>query len=142
MSFKEKFKKFWKEHWKEVAFVGGGLAVAGFACYKAYKSGGEGTDELEVVPEATYDSIEDRTAWNKDWNEIGRALEFATRQPLGPFKDPGEDDNDDDFDPLDGTAFIVAGYNSFYNDSPDTLQIYAVDNDGYFHLMPDDNYCA
>lgn len=132
MTFGEKFKKFWKEHWKEVAFVGSGLAVAGFACYKAYKSGGEGTDVIGEIPEAACESIEDKTVWNKDWDEMGCEMELITRQPHGPFRDG------DFVDIYDGNCFIIAGPNSLYNEAPDTMEFIVLDNEGYYHYMPDD----
>lgn len=137
MTFGEKFKKFWKEHWKEVAFVGGGLAVAGFACYKAYKSGGEGTDEIGEIPEAACKSIEDGTAWNKDWDEMAVQFELLTHQPLGSFAN-GYTEEEGYVDPLEGNCFIIAGTNSYYNDNPNQLDFYVLDNDGWYHRMPDE----
>ncbi len=85
----------------------------------------------------------DKTAWNKDWDAQALALEFATHQPLGPFREPGENTDEDGYvDPLEGNSYIVAGPNSYYNDNPDTVEIYVVDNDGWYHRKPDDVYNA
>lgn len=149
MAFKEKIKKFgakmkkfWKEHWEEVVLVTGGVALTGAACYGMYKSGMKQMDgyyELEnQMKDEIDDTIANKTAWNKDWDEFGCALEHLTHQPYG---DMLADDNDYK-DPLEGNCFIVAGYNSLYNDSPDQLKFYALDNEGWYHPMPDDVYSA
>lgn len=136
MAFK-KVKDFAKKHWKKIALVTGGLTLGGVAWYKLHNSK---SDDCESVDETTkLMSIEDRTAWNKDWDAQALALEFATHQPLGPFREPGDDTDEDGYvDPLEGVSYIVAGPNSYYNDSPNTVEIYVLDNDGYYHRKPDD----
>ena len=141
--FSGKAKRFWKEHWKEIFIVGGGVTLTGAIAYELHKSRSDAGDE---TPEAIYgakeaarESIEDKTAWNKDWDAQALALEFATHQPLGPFREPGDDTDEDGYvDPLEGVSYIVAGPNSFYNDNPDTVEIYVLDNEGYYHHKPDD----
>lgn len=64
-------------------------------------------------------------------------FERLTHQPLGSFEH-GYAEEEGYVDPLEGNCFIIAGYNSYYNDSPDTVEIYVLDNDGYYHRKPDD----
>lgn len=149
MGFKEKVKEFGckvrmfcKEHKREILIVTGGLATAGLTYYGISKAQQNYSQELPDCITETEDctqTIDEKTAWNKDWDAQALALEFATHQPLGPFRDPGEGGDEDGYiDPLDGISYIVAGPNSYYNDSPDTVEIYALDNEGYFHRLPDD----
>ena len=145
--FGGKAKRFWKEHWKEIFIVGGGVTLTGAIAYGLHKSRSDADDE---IPEAIYgakeaarESIEDKTAWNKDWDAQALALEFATHQPLGPFREPGDDTDEDGYvDPLEGVSYIVAGPNSYYNDRPNEYDFYVLDNEGYFHRMPEDAYSA
>ena len=142
--FKESTKKFWKEHWKEICLVGGGVTLTGAIYYGLHKSGADDDENSEPINKnESKDTIEDLTAWNKDWDAQALALEFATHQSLGPFREPSDDTDEDGYvDPLKGVSYIVAGPKSFYNDSPDTVQICVVDNDGYYHYMPEDLYNA
>lgn len=146
MAFKEKMKKigasiktFWKKHKEEIVLVGGGLAITGAACYGAYKRQEERDMLLPETSNDTYEeTVEDKTAWDKNWDEFGTNLEMLTHQPWGDLSK----DDDEYVDPFDGNCFIVAGYNSLYNESPDQLKFYVLDNEGYYHLMPEDNYSA
>lgn len=158
MAFKERIKRFgskvkgfWKEHWGEVVAVTGGVAITGLTCYGMYKLEQNRTDRLlqEAADEAEKETkeymnyLEEKTAWNKDWDAQALALEFATHQPLGPFREPGDDTDEDGYvDPLEGNSYIVAGPNSYYNDNPDTVEIYVLDNEGYFHHLPEDVHNA
>lgn len=140
--FSGKAKRFWKEHWKEIWLVGGGVTLTGAIAYGLHKSRSDADDEtsstIYEVSKAV-STIEDKTAWNKDWDAQALALEFATHQPLGPFREHGDDTDEDGYvDPLEGVSYIVAGPNSYYNDNPDTVEIYVLDNDGYYHRKPDD----
>ena len=149
MSFKErvktfgsKVKGFWKEHWKEVAIVTGGVAITGATCYGMYKLNQNRTDRLlqEAVDEAAKETeeylntIEEKTAWNKEWDELGTNFENLTHQPWGDVTV----DDDDYVDPFDGNCLIIAGPNSLYNDSPDKMEFYMLDKEGWYHRMPDD----
>lgn len=147
MSYMEKIKKagvsvkkFCKDHWKGLAVIGGTI-LTGATCYAVYnhKHNDEADTQLDFE---NYETIEDKTAWNEDWDAQALAFEFATHQPLGPFRKPGEDDDDCYMDPLEGNAYIIAGPNSIYNSNQDTVEIYVLDNDGYYHPMPDDLYNA
>lgn len=153
MSFKEsakkfgnKVKKFWKEHWVEVAAVTGGVVITGATCYGMYKLDQkhaeralrDALDESAKETEKYLGTIEEKTAWNKDWDELGMELEHLTHQPYGDMTA----DDDHYVDPFDGNCFIIAGYNSLYNDSPDQLAFYALDKEGWYHRMPDSNYSA
>lgn len=152
MAFKERIKRFgskvkgfWKEHWGEVVAVTGGVAITGLTCYGMYKLEQSRTDRLlqEAVNEAEKETeeymnyLEEKTAWNEDWDEMATSFELDTHQPLGSFKN-GYTEEEGYVDPLEGNCFIVAGYNSYYNDSPDQLDFYVLDNEGYFHRMPDE----
>lgn len=152
MAFKEKIKRFgckvktfWKEHWEEVVLVTGGIAVTGATCYGLCKMEQsrtdrllrEAMDEAEKETEEYMDSIEAKTAWNKDWDEMATSFELDTHQPLGSFEN-GYTEEEGYVDPLEGNCFIIAGPNSYYNDSPDDLEFYVLDNEGYFHRMPDE----
>lgn len=152
MAFKERIKRlgskvkgFWKEHWGEVVAVTGGVAITGLTCYGMYKLEQSRTDRLlqEAVDEAEKETeeymnyLEEKTAWNKDWDEMATSFELDTHQPLGSFMN-GYTEEEGYVDPLEGNCFIVAGYNSYYNDSPDQLDFYVLDNEGYFHRMPDE----
>lgn len=152
MAFKERIKRFgskvkgfWKEHWGEVVAVTGGVAITGLTCYGMYKLEQSRTDRLlqEAVDEAEKETeeymnyLEEKTAWNEDWDEMATSFELDTHQPLGSFKN-GYTEEEGYVDPLEGNCFIVAGYNSYYNDSPDQLDFYVLDNEGYFHRMPDE----
>lgn len=139
MAIKEKVKKFYKKHRTGIILASGGITLAGatlFGIHKLKQNNQLIQSTLETTKNSAIDEVANRTAWNKDWNAIGNALEFVTHQPLGPFG--GDDDNS--VDPLEGNTFILAGYNSFYNDSPDKVAIYCVDKDGWYHLMPDEAY--
>lgn len=143
MAFKEKAKefggktkRFWKEHWKGICLAGGGLTLTGAILYGLHKSGSDDDDDTEPSTESMT-TIEDKTAWNKDWDEMAVAFELDTHQPLGSFKN-GYTKEEGYVDPLEGNCFIIAGYNSYYNDSPDQLDFYVLDNEGYFHRMPDE----
>lgn len=147
MAFKEKAKefggkakRFWKKHWKGICLAGGGLTLTGAILYGLHKSGSDEDDDAEQTGiTESMTTIEDKTAWNKDWDAQALALEFATHQPLGPFREPGDDTDEDSYvDPLEGISYIVAGPNSYYNDNPDTVEIYVLDNEGYYHHKPDD----
>lgn len=153
MAFKEKVKKigssikdWWKEHWGEVALVSAGVAVTGAAAYGMYKSAYNSAEEhrkllAETEKEMQEEAdrfIEEKTAWKPEWDEFGMNLEHFTHQPFGDLTK----DDDEYVDPLDGNCFIIAGPNSLYNDSPDKLKFYALDNEGWYHLMPDENYSA
>lgn len=143
MAFKEKMKsfgksakKFWKDHWKQIALATGTIAITGAGLYRLHKTR---QDNPADEKEEHTTSIDELTAWNKDWDAQALALEFATHQPLGPFREPGDDTDEDGYvDPLEGVSYIVAGPNSYYNDNPDTVEIYVLDNDGYYHRKPDD----
>lgn len=152
MGFKERInrfgsrvKGFWKEHWEEVVAVTGGVAITGLTCYGMYELEQSRTDRLlqEAADEAEKETkeymnyLEEKTAWNKDWDEMATSFELDTHQPLGSFKN-GYTEEEGYVDPLEGNCFIVAGYNSYYNDSPDQLDFYVLDNEGYFHRMPDE----
>ena len=153
MAFKDKIKKigrsiknFCKEHAEEIALIGGGVLLTGAACYGMYKStynSLEGdrkfTNELEEgMQNDAVNLIDEKTAWDKNWNEFGMNLEHLTHQPWGDMTK----DDDEYVDPFEGNCFIVAGYNSLYNESPDQLKFYVLDNEGWYHLMPDENYSA
>ena len=146
MTFKEKAKefggkakRFWKKHWKGICLAGGGLTLTGAILYGLHKSESDDEDTEPIGNTESMATIEDKTAWNKDWDAQALALEFATHQPLGPFREPGDDTDEDGYvDPLEGISYIVAGPNSYYNDNPDTVEIYVLDNDGYYHRKPDD----
>lgn len=152
MAFKEKIKRFgskvkgfWKEHWEEVVAVTGGVAITGLTCYGVYKLEQSRTDRLlqEAADEAEKETeeymnyLKEKTAWNKDWDEMATSFELDTHQPLGSFKN-GYTEEEGYVDPLEGNCFIIAGCNSYYNDSPDQLDFYVLDNEGYFHRMPDE----
>lgn len=153
MAFKErakrfgsKVKTFWKEHWEEVVLVTGGIAVTvGATCYGLCKMEQNHTDRLlrEAMDEAEKETekymnyLEEKTAWNKDWDEMGVSFDVVTHQPLGSFEN-GYTEEEGYVDPLEGNCFIIAGPNSYYNDSPDDLEFYVLDNEGYFHRMPDE----
>lgn len=145
MAFKEKAKKFggkakrfWKEHWKGICLAGGGLTLTGAILYGLHKSGSDDDDYAEPVGSTeSMTTIEDKTAWNKDWDEMAVSFELDTHQPLGSFKN-GYTEEEGYVDPLEGNCFIIAGYNSFYNNNPDQLDFYVLDNEGYFHRMPDE----
>lgn len=152
MAFRERIKRFggrvkgfWKEHWEEVVAVTGGVAITGLTCYGMYKLEQNRTDRLlqEAADEAEKETkeytnyLEEKTAWNKDWDEMGVSFDVVTHQPLGSFEN-GYTEEEGYVDPLEGNCFIVAGYNSYYNDSPDQLDFYVLDNEGYFHRMPDE----
>ena len=146
MAFKERVKrfgrsvkKFWKDHWQEVALVTGGVAVTGAVAYGLHELyTGSSKDETEKdTNEDTYDLVAEKTAWNKDWDEMATQFELLTHQPLGSFEN-GYTEEEGYVDPLDGNCFIVAGYNSYYNESPDQLDFYVLDNEGWYHRMPDE----
>lgn len=145
MAFKEKAKefggkakRFWKEHWKGICLAGGGLTLTGAILYGLHKSGSDDDDYAEPVGSTeSMTTIEDKTAWNKDWDEMAVSFELDTHQPLGSFKN-GYTEEEGYVDPLEGNCFIIAGYNSFYNNNPDQLDFYVLDNEGYFHRMPDE----
>ena len=152
MDFKERIKRFrsrvkgfWKEHWEEVVAVTGGVAITGLTCYGMYKLEQNRTDRLlqEAADEAEKETkeytnyLEEKTAWNKDWDEMGVSFDVVTHQPLGSFKN-GYTEEEGYVDPLEGNCFIIAGPNSYYNDSPDQLDFYVLDNEGYFHRMPNE----
>ena len=159
MAFKEKIKTFgrkvkafWKDHWEEVVLISGGVALTGAACYGMYRSGKKQMDdyyewrentqkELEEEAEEALKTIEEKTAWNKDWDEMARTFELDTHQPLGSYMN-GYTEEEGYVDPLEGNCFIIAGPNSYYNDDPDNLDFYVLDNEGYFHRMPEDVYSA
>ena len=138
--FGGKAKRFWKEHWKEIFIVGGGVTLTGAIAYGLHKSRSDADDEtpeaIYGAKEAAMESIEDKTAWNKDWDEIGCELEFITRQPHGPFRDG------DFVDILDGNCFIIAGPNSFYNDDPELIEYMVLDKEGWYHYLPEDVHYA
>lgn len=146
MSFKEKAKefggkakRFWKEHWKGICLAGGGLTLTGAILYGLHKSGSDDDEASGAIDEVNkaISTIEDKTAWNKDWDEMAVSFELDTHQPLGSFKN-GYTEEEGYVDPLEGNCFIIAGCNSYYNDSPDQLDFYVLDNEGYFHKMPDE----
>ena len=131
-------KRFWKEHWKGICLAGGGLTLTGAILYGLHKSGSDDDDYAEPVGSTeSMTTIEDKTAWNKDWDEMAVSFELDTHQPLGSFKN-GYTEEEGYADPLEGNCFIIAGYNSFYNNNPDQLDFYVLDNEGYFHRMPDE----
>ena len=152
MAFKERIKRFgskvkgfWKEHWGEVVAVTGGVAITGLTCYGMYKLEQNRTDHLlqEAVDEAEKETeeymnyLEEKTAWNKDWDEMGVSFDVVTHQPLGSFEN-GYTEEEGYVDPLEGNCFIIAGPNSYYNDSSDQLDFYVLDNEREFHRMPDE----
>lgn len=152
MAFKERAKRlgskvkgFWKEHWGEVVAITGGVAITGLTCYGMYKLEQnrtdrllqEASDEAEKEIEKYMNYLEEKTAWNKDWDEMGVSFDVVTHQPLGSFEN-GYTEEEGYVDPLEGNCFIIAGPNSYYNDSPDQLDFYVLDNEGYFHRMPDE----
>ena len=61
--------------------------------------------------------------WKKEWNDDWGFLERATRQ----------------VEHLDGYSWIIAGPDSFYNENPETVEFYVVDNEGYYMRKPDDD---
>lgn len=132
-------KNFCKEHAVEIAAIGAGIAVTGAGCYAIYKCEYDYWEKTQkLIGEVNDDIVKDRTAWDKNWDEFGMNLEHLTHQPWGDVTK----DDDEYVDPFDGNCFIVAGYNSVYNDSPDQLKFYVLDNEGWYHLMPEDNYSA
>ena len=135
--FGGKAKRFWKEHWKGICLVGGGLTLTGAILYGLHKSGSDDDEDAEPIDSTeSMATIEDKTAWNKDWDEIGCELEFITRQPHGPFRDG------DFVDILDGNCFIIAGPNSFYNDDPELVEYMVLDKEGWYHYLPEDVHYA
>lgn len=142
--FGGKAKRFWKEHWKGICLAGGGLTLTGAILYGLHKSSSESDDEtsstIDEVSKAV-STIEEKTAWNKDWDEMAMEFERITHQPLGSFEN-GYTEEEGYVDPLESNCFIIAGYNSYYNDSPDQLDFYVLDSEGYFHRMPEDAYSA
>lgn len=139
MKFKEKIKKFWKKHWKKIVIVSGGATLTGAAIYYGmHKTEPTVEIETEAVKDKTLDEL---TAWNKDWDEMAMEFEHLTHQPLGSFEH-GYTEEEGYIDPLDGNCFIIAGRNSYYNDDPDSLEFYVLDKEGYFHRMPEDVYSA
>ena len=140
--FKSRAKVFWKEHWGEVVTVTGGIVVAGATCYGMYKLKQNRTELLlqEAVNEAEKETeeymkyLEEKTAWNKDWDELGLNFENLTHQPFGDLTV----DENDYVDPFDGNCLIIAGPNSLYNESPDKMEFYMLDKEGWYHHMPDD----
>ena len=155
MAFKErvkrfgnKVKRFWNEHWEDVVLVGEGVAIVGTigaCCYGLHKYEQNKTnklllqamDEAEKETEEYQNMIEEKTAWNKDWDEMAVQFEVLTHQPLGSCKN-GFTEEEGYVDPLNGNCFIIAGYNSYYNESPDQLDYYVLDNEGWYHRMPDE----
>ena len=140
----ESVKKFYKKHKKKILTglgIFGACAAGGAVGYCLTRDWSESKND--IVEDETEELIEqeDPCAWNKDWDAQALAFEFATHQPLGPFKNPGEED-DGYVDPMEGNSYIIAGPNSYYNDSPNSIEIYVVDNDGYYHHLPDDVYNA
>lgn len=151
MTLKERLKKigngiktFWNEHRETIIVIGGAAAATGACVYAYHKLSEFEQPDILIVPEVETEEnaenlLEEKTKWNRDWDNFGRELEFVTHQPLGVM-DNG--DWDTYRDPLDGNCFMIAGYNSIYNDDPDRLAFYAIDNEGYFHRMPDDVHYA
>ena len=138
--FGGKAKRFWKEHWKEIFIVGGGVTLTGAIAYGLHKSRSDADDEtsstIDEVNKAV-STIEEKTAWNKDWDEMAVAFELDTHQPLGSFKN-GYTEEEGYVDPLEGNCFIIAGTNSYYNDRSNEYDFYVLDNEGYFHRMPNE----
>lgn len=136
----ESVKNFYKKHKKKILTglgIFGACAAGGAVGYCLTRDWSESKND--IVEDETEEPIEqeDPCAWNKDWDEMATSFELDTHQPLGSFKN-GYTEEEGYVDPLEGNCFIIAGYNSYYNDSPDQLDFYVLDNEGYFHRMPDE----
>ena len=141
-SFGSRVKEFWKEHWVGIVTATSGIAIVGAVCYASYKTEQNHAQQLlqdamaeaEKETEEYLNMIEEKTAWNKEWDELGLNFENLTHQPFGDLTV----DIDDYVDPFDGNCFIIAGPNSLYNESPDKMEFYMLDKEGWYHHMPDD----
>ena len=152
MSFKETMKKagrkikaFWNDHNKEIVYGVGAVAVTGGTIYGLIKLSERedqkrlnyAIEEMNKDMQQFEDEIDEHTKWNKEWDDMATEFEVLTHQPLGSFKN-GYTEEEGYVDPLDGNCFIIAGPISFYNESPDKLDFYVLDNEGWFHRMPDE----
>lgn len=93
--------------------------------------------DVQDIASVKLEEDDDPTAWNKDWDEMAVQFELLTHQPLGSFTN-GYTEEEGYVDPLNGNCFIIAGCNSCYNESPDQLDYYVLDNEGWYHRMPDE----
>ena len=132
-------KDFCREHIKEITLVTGAIAFTGAVCYGMRKTANDSHgNERELLTNLDKSNTDDIVAWKKEWSEYATELEHTTHQPWGDLTK----DDEDYVDPLEGNCFIVAGYNSLYNESSDQLKFYVLDDEGVFHPFPDDVYSA
>lgn len=137
MSMKEKFLKakdnvvgFCKRNKTAILVTVGTVAGCigiGYACKKLGDEIEEGAEQVNLAAQDCLDCFEeheDRNKWKEELNDDAQFFETASRQ-CGSL--------------LDGYAWIIAGPKSEYNPTDDDVVIYAVDPDGYYLCMPDDD---
>lgn len=143
MSFKSKIRNakdavvgFCKKHKTGIGITAaavGGAMVGGSAVWMAGKiaeaerATAELNAEMNEVEEARKDYIDmisehSEAEWDKEWNDDFGFYEHASRQ----------------IEHLEGKCWVIAGWDSYYNPDPDTVEFYVVDENGTWHHKPDD----
>ena len=133
MSMKEKFLKakdnvvgFCKRNKTAILVTVGTVAGCigiGYACKKLGDEIDEAVEQDTIEVHDIGDAFEDRNQWKEELNDDASFFDRASRQ-CGSL--------------LDGYSWVIAGPNSIYNPDGDNIEIYAVDEDGYYLHVPDD----
>ena len=131
MSIKEKVSKFWKEHKRGILTVAGaiGLVAVGYCIANGRNEMNKNSDQ-DLLEDSTYEpeleDVEeeaDPCAWNHEWDDDLGFIETAA----------------ENLEHIDGYSWIIAGPNSQFNPNDDSIELYLVDPEEYYHHVEYDD---